>query len=136
MRFVRRSVSISASTVLGVLHHGLLDVDVLSGLHRVDGDARVPVVGCRDDHRVHVRAREDFPVVARGEHVIAVQLLGQRQAAVVHVGDRDELDARHAERRARVADALDAEPDGRDLDPIGRRDLLFVAGCLRAENCR
>ena len=70
-----------------LLHHGLLAVDVLAGVHGVDGDLRVPVVGGADDHGVDVLARQHFAVIARGEEVIAPDFLGAGQAAVVDIGD-------------------------------------------------
>jgi hypothetical protein len=58
------------------LHHRLFTVHVLAGVECVYADARVPMVGPTDNHRVDVLAREDFAVIARGEDPAAVNLLG------------------------------------------------------------
>jgi hypothetical protein len=82
-----------AQTLLELLHHRLLDVDVLARFHRVDRHLRMPVIRRGDDDRIDVRTRENLAVVARGEQVCAPGLPGERQAAVVDIGDRDERDA-------------------------------------------
>ena len=42
--------------VVDMLHHRLFAVDVLAGVHGVDGDILVPVVGRGDDDGVDIRA--------------------------------------------------------------------------------
>ena len=71
--------------------HRLLAVHVLAGFHGIDGNLLVPVIGRANDHRVNIFARQDFLVVARGENVVAPELLAVLETAVVTVGDRDEL---------------------------------------------
>ena len=53
----------------------------------------VPVVGSGDDHGVDVFAREHLAIVARGEDLVAVDLAGARQPAVVDIADGREFDA-------------------------------------------
>ena len=116
--------------------HGLFEVDVLAGVHGVDGGLLVPVVGRGDDDGVDVFAGEDLVVVAGGEDVVAPELFGAGEAAVVAVGDGDELDAGNAEGGGGVALALDAGADERELDVVVGRCLggcegLEVRGCSR-----
>jgi hypothetical protein len=92
---------------------------VLAGGERLDRDRHVPVVGGRDQHCVHVLAREDFLVVARREDLLAEQLLRARQAAVVEIGHSNEFDARSLQRRLGVARALDAQADRGEANAIG-----------------
>ena len=89
--------------VLDALHHGLFAVDVFAGVHGVDRNLRMPVVGRGDDDCVDVFARQHFAIIASREQRIAVNLLGAIQPALVNVGDRDQLDARLGERGLRVA---------------------------------
>src|SRR5262249_52782118 len=74
-----------------LLHHGLFAVDVVAGVHGVDGDGGVPVVGCADDDGVDIFTREDFAVVASGEELVAPDFAGAFQASVVNIGDGDDF---------------------------------------------
>ena len=81
--------------------HGLFEVDVFAGVHGVDGGLLVPVVGSGDEDGVDVLAGEDLAVVAGGEEVVAPELFGVGEAAVVAVGYGDEFDSGDLERGAR-----------------------------------
>ena len=113
-----------ADALVDDVHHRLLAVDVLARLQRVDRDLRVPVVRGRHDHRVDVLAGEDLAVVARRLEVLAELLPALLEAPVVDVGDGDELDARHLERRRGVALAHAARAEEREADAVVRRDGL------------
>ncbi len=106
------------------VHHRLLAVDVLARLERIDRHLRVPVVGARHDHRVHVLAGEHLPVVARRLQVLAELLLALLEAPVVDVRGRDQLDPRHLERRLGVALAHAARAEEGEADPVVRGDGL------------
>ncbi len=99
--------------------HRLFEVDVLAGLHGVDGGALVPVVGRGDEDGVDVFAGEDFVVVAGGEDVLAPELFGVGEAAVVAVGDGNQLDAGDLEGSCGIALALDAGADEGEVDGVG-----------------
>jgi hypothetical protein len=115
-----------------VLNHRFFEVDVLAGVHRVDGDLLVPMIGRGDDHGVDVGPREHLAIVARGEDVLSPELLGARQAAVVDVGDGDDLDTGRGEGDAGVPHALAAGADQRDLDLVIRgRSRARPGGALR-----
>ncbi len=101
--------------------HRLFEVDVLARVHGVDGSLLVPVIGRGDEDGVDVLAGEDLAVVAGGEEVRAPQLLRVGEAAVVAIGDGDELDAGNLQGEARVALALDAGADQGKLDVVVRR---------------
>ena len=62
----------------------------------VGGNAGVPVIGSGHDDGVDIAAGKQFAIVAGGEDVLAVTFLRESTAAVVHVGDSDDLDARQA----------------------------------------
>ena len=100
------------------MDHGLLAVDILAGVHGVDGGLLVPVVGGGDEDGVDVLAGEDLAVVAGGEEVVAVDLFHVGEAAVVAVGDGDELDAGDLHGPAGVALALDAGTDESEVDVV------------------
>src|SRR5207253_4913295 len=99
--------------VLVYVDHGLLEIDVFAGVHGVDGRLLVPVVGRGDQDRVDVRAGQNLPVVARGEDVVAPELLRVGQAPVVTVRNRHQLHARRLDRSPGVALALPARADQR-----------------------
>ncbi len=115
------------------MDHRLFAVDVLAGLHGVDGGALVPVVGGGDDDGVDVFAGEDLAVVAGGEDVVAPELLGVGEAAVVAVGDGDELDAGNLHGDLGVALALDAGADEGKLNVVVRSDGLGGFALKRGE---
>jgi len=48
----------------GVQAHGLLQVDVLAGLHGFDGHQCVPMRRRGDDHGIHVGSRQQFAEIA------------------------------------------------------------------------
>ncbi len=100
-------------------------------MHGVDRGLFVPVVGRCDEDGVDVFAAEDLAIVAGGEDVGAPQLLGVGEAAVVAVGDGDELDAGDLESGAGVTLALDAGADERELDVVVRRSRR--GGCFLRE---
>src|SRR5262249_6265522 len=123
-----------AEAFVDLLDHGLLDVDVLARFHRIGGDARVPVIRRADDHRLDVRPCEHLAIVARGEDLAAPDLLRAGEAAVVDVGDRRELDARDAQRAARIGRSLSARADERDAGTIARRRLRLRLQLVRAKD--
>ena len=100
--------------------HRLFEIDVLAGLHGVDGGLLVPVVGGGDEDGVDVFAGEDLLVIAGGEDVLTPELLGVGEAAVVAVGYGDELDSGHLESDLGVALALDAGADEGEADGVVR----------------
>ena len=98
--------------------HGLFEVDVFACVQCIDGGLLVPVVGRGDDDGVDVFAGEDLFVVAGGEEVVAPELFGAGEAAVVAVGYGDELDSGDAEGGGGVTLPLDACADEGELDVI------------------
>src|SRR5262245_24672214 len=73
----------------------LLTVDVLAVPEGVDGDDRVPVVGCGDDDGIDLRVAGDFTeVVVAGDLVAVLGVLvdGEGAVAGVDVANRVELD--------------------------------------------
>ena len=95
--------------------HGLLDVDVLAGVHGIDGVILVPVVGRADQDGVHFLQLEEFPVIAEGLGVgrlllrlVDVDRVDVAQRAHLQVGVL--LEQAH-DVGAAVAGADDAEPD-------------------------
>ena len=75
--------------------HRFLEVHVLAGIHGFEGHLGVPVVRSGDNHRVHVLAGDDFPVI-QGP-VALVEFLVRGHALLVNVGDGHDL---------RIADLL------------------------------
>ena len=73
------------------LHHGLFEVHIFAGVHGVDRDFLVPVVGRGDDDGVHVGPRQNFAVIARDENILTVDLVDARQAALVDIARGDQL---------------------------------------------
>src|SRR6185503_19900420 len=72
-----------------LLHHRLFAIPVFAGLHGVQAHLPVPVVGRGDDYGVHVRPRQLLTIIASGEDLIAPELFGAGQAALVDIADRD-----------------------------------------------
>jgi hypothetical protein len=70
--------------------HGLLAIDVLPRVHRVDRHFRVPMVGRGDDHGVDVLPVQQLSVIEVS--LAAADLLGRRETALVDVADADHLD--------------------------------------------
>ena len=128
MRLVDLAVSIICGAIGVEMDHGLFAVDVLAGLHGVDGGLHVPVVGGADDDGVDVFAGQDLVVVAGGEDVVAPELLAVREAAVVAVGHGDEFDAGDLDGLAGVELAAPAGADEGDLDVVIGRNRLVRLG--------
>ena len=103
------------------MDHRLLAVDVLAGLHGVDGGLLVPVVGRGDDDGVNVFARQDLAVVAGGEDVLPPELLAVLESSVVAVGNRDQFHAWNLNGSVGIELALDACADQGDLDVVTGR---------------
>ena len=137
------------------MDHRLFAVHVLAGLHRVHRDLLVPVIRRADNDRIDILARQNLVVVARGEDVVAPDFFAAREPPVVAVGHRHQLHARHLHGRARIAHALSARANQRDLNMIVRRhrpcrlvlrrqrkDVLPCfrtharSGCNRSRSCR
>ncbi len=100
------------------MDHGLFAVDVFAGLHGIDRNLFMPVVGRADDDGVDVFAFQDFAVVAGGEEVCAPEFLAVLEPAVVTVRNRDQFDAGNVHGIFGVALALAAGSDEGDLDVI------------------
>ncbi len=96
--------------VFDLLDHGLLAVDILAGVHGVDGDLGMPVVGSADDDGVDVLALEDLAVVACGEDPVAPEFADAGEATVVDVGCGGDFDTGVLEGVADVALALPPAP--------------------------
>jgi len=106
------------------VNHWLFKVDVFAGFHGIDGGLLVPVVGGGDEDGIDVGTTEDLAIVASREEIdiigsaCAPELFGVREAAVVTVGDGDELDAGNLERGMGVALSLNAGADECELNGI------------------
>ena len=74
--------------------------------------------GTQTRDRVDVRAGQDLMVVDAGGDPIAEAFPGVDSPSLVKIGNGDELDSRHLERRLGVDEADDAHPDRGDPDPI------------------
>ncbi len=112
----------------------LFAVDVLAGLHRLDRDLRVPVIGRGDHHRVDVFAIEDLAIVFVGVRLLALLLFrlldvfGQHLRVDIgqgrEIGERNRL---RGDRPALIAKA-DRREDGTRVGrliaegPAGRRE--------------
>ncbi len=114
--------------------HGLFEIDVFACAHRVYGGLLVPVVGRGDDDGVDVFAGQDLFVVAGGEEIVAPELFGAGEAAVVAVGYGDELDAGDTEGSGSVSLALDSGANEGELDVIVGRCLGDCEG-LKSSSC-
>ena len=113
---------------------GLLQIHVLAGLDRMDGDDSVPVIGRADDDRVDVLVREQFLVVAvRGDAVVllpgllAVILVDQRAGVLgtmaVEIADgHDSRGLVFPDPRQIVHARNPSVADGADVDAIGGRE--------------
>ena len=60
------------------LDHWLLAVNVFLRCQGIFGDRRVPMVGCRDDDRVYVRASQHLTIISRCENARAVDFFDAR----------------------------------------------------------
>ena len=112
---------------------GLLAVDVLAGLHRLDGHVAVPVVGCGDADHVDGGVGEDLAEVGdgaagrEGDAGVGVGLvdlrgagLAARAVAVADGGDADAEAVLPAEGGGEARAGLDAEAEeGDGMDAVG-----------------
>ena len=115
---------------------------MLAGLHRRDGDERVPVVGGGDQHRVHRRVGHDLAPVGDGAAALllveVVDLFGERDASaapfllpvlvvpvrggVLHgVARHDHAHALVPEEAVHVAHAHRAAADDGEVERLRRR---------------
>ena len=108
-------------------HRGrLFHIDVLARFAGVDRLHRMPMVRGGEDHCVDVLAEQDVAVVAEGLDARAGQLQGARQAAIVHVADRGDVDlpfAAELEHVVQVARAHAAHTDMGHRQPLRRARL-------------
>ena len=102
------------------MDHRLFEVDVLAGFHRVDGGVFMPVVGGGDDDGVNVFAGKNLAIVAGGKDIVAPELPGVGEPAVVAVGDSDQFHPWNLQRVASVTLALDSGADEGELDHVVR----------------
>src|SRR5271165_6738872 len=85
----------------------------------------MPVIGGGDDDGIDVFASQDFTVVARGEEILAVDLLHVLQAAIVDVASGDQLDAGKGSGEFRITLAHATGADQSDLNGFfGFRHVL------------
>ena len=121
----------------------LLAVHVLALAKGFERDQRVPVIGDRDDHRVHVLAGHHFAVVLVAFDVEAVLLHlghGSSEVAGVHIADGGEVDvleaAGFADEGVRAAGRIRADPDDGHVQlAVGVRLLVVFGGASgRAEH--
>ena len=104
-----------------VVGDGLLHVHVLARLAGPDGHQRVPVVGCRDGHRIHVLALEQRADIHVLRHLDARgrQLLGPTvQDGVVDVAERHHPHAGDLPEHLEVVIAFAAHANHRHPDGI------------------
>ena len=109
--------------------HGLLAVDVFAGAHGVYAGLLVPMVGGADDDRVDVAASQDLAVIAGGKNVVAPHLLAVDEAPVIAIRHGNQLDAGNLERDGRIALALAAGSDERNLNMVVRRHRPRCLAC-------
>ena len=123
----------NAGAVSVSVDHGLLAVNILAGIHGVDGDLLMPVIGRADDDGVDVGASKNFLVVAGSEDVVAPEFLAVLQASVVTVGGGDEFHAGDLNGDPRVSLPLAAGANEGDLDVIvgGEAGSRRIVGCER-----
>ena len=120
--------AMTALPSLEVVRQRLLDVHVLARLARVDGQRDVPVIGRRDQHRVHVLAGEQFLVLLGGERLRVGDLLPLVEVLVPDVADRRDLHVGQFRERLHEVSAPPAHADEADLqcvvggEPAGRFD--------------
>ena len=115
------------------MDHRLFQVDVLAGIHGIDGRLHVPVVRGGDEHRIDVFARENFAVVAGGEQILAPHLLAVLAPAGVQIGHRHQLDARHLHGRVSIVLAAPAGSDESKVNVVvgrvrHRRRQVHIGG--------
>ncbi len=100
----RRGLRAHLEHALGLLHrrrellglldgvaHRLLDVDILTVIHRLHCNLSVPMVGRRNEHGVDIGPAEDLPVVER--HVAFMRFGIGPSALAIHVAHGDNLAA-------------------------------------------
>ena len=101
-------------------------IDVFTGLARLDGDFRVPVVGARADNRVDVVANENVFImrVLRSRVVLIVvvdAVGGSVEMVLIAVANAQNVVVRIAEEPAQQFVAAIAKPDVEQIDLIARR---------------
>ena len=106
-----------------LLDHRLFAVDVFTGVHGVDGDAGVPVVGGADDDGVDVLLGQELAVVAGSLDVRAPDLLRSSQPPIVDVSNGDEFSEAGADGRVSIAGAHAAGADEGEADFVVRAGL-------------
>ena len=116
---VRGADGVDNLRAIGVdVNHRLFEIDILASLHGVDCGLLVPMVGRGDEDGINILAGKDLTVIAGREEIGAPQLFAVGKAAIVAVGDGDQLDAGNLHRGARVPLALDAGADKGELDDV------------------
>ena len=79
--------------VVNLMRHGLFDVDVFAGFHRVDDHLRVPVIRRGHDNHVDCRIFEHTLVVVVGLRARGCGLQTLLQIGLVDIADAGHFDA-------------------------------------------
>src|SRR5438876_160767 len=103
------------------MRHGLFAVDVLSGVHRIDDNIFVPVIGNGGDDAVDLLVVEKFLIAARGDDFVAGDFFRKRVAAVPEIGGGDAFDAGELHGIRQQARALHADADDAETHAVARR---------------
>ena len=103
--------------------HRLLAIDVLAGVHRVDGHLGVPVVGRADHDGVDVLGGEDLAIVLGDQRAVVLQA-AELGDGVEPAADDDPL---AVDGNPDVLDFLAAVPDVADADDVD--GLALPASC-------
>src|SRR5262249_35549699 len=117
-----------------VVRERLLNVNILAGVARVDGDRHMPVVRRADEHGVHVLVVENLFVFLRGDRLWVGEFLAFSQADIPYVADGGDADVGNLDERFHQLPATAAGADAADVENLVGPEDAVVAGRGQGES--
>ncbi len=105
----------------------LLDIDVFAGVKRVDGNARMPVIGSGDQDGVDPFIVEQLAVIAERSRVRGL-LAGAVDMLAVNIADRRDMHRGVEHKLRHVVRTAVAHPDHPELDRVVRAEYPRIGG--------
>src|SRR6185437_13426801 len=128
-------------TLLDLVGHRFLAIDVLTGVAGIHDDFPVPVVRNGCDHAIDLLVVQQILVRARRRHGLARRLaddlVRERVAIVIEVAGRHALDAGKPHTGVQDAGAAHTDTDHAEADPVARGNRLHRRACrMRMQKIR
>ncbi|SVA80212.1 uncharacterized protein METZ01_LOCUS133066 [marine metagenome] len=106
------------------LDHWLLNINILSGFHRFNGNLTVPVVGSANNDRIDILPGQEFPIVPGSFKVRSESFLYMDKPPVIDISGCHQLDTWGPQGRLSVALSLPTCANQCNLNTVVRGHLI------------